>query len=78
MGLSKIFLGMTLTLSPRSHNAFSKFWLLIKQTIVRHPGSFFLIGEVFRMAALHSSVNLITLVVGSGLLLLRMSERYFA
>jgi hypothetical protein len=69
---------MTLTLAPRSHSAFSKFWFSIEQSIVGHPGSFFLIGDVFRMAALNSSINLISSVVGSGLLLLRMSQRYFA
>jgi hypothetical protein len=67
---------MTLTLAPRSHNAFLNFWLLIEQSIVGHPGSF-LIGDVLRMAALHSSVSLITSVEGRGLLLLRMSQRYF-
>jgi len=69
---------MTLTLAPRSYNIFSKFWLLIEQSIVGAPGSFFLIGDVFRMAALHSSIKLITSVVGSGVLLLRMSLKYFA
>jgi hypothetical protein len=70
-------LGMTLTLAPRSHKAFLKFSLPIEQSIVGHPGSF-LTGDVFRMAALNSSVNLITSVEGSGLFLLRMSQRYFA
>jgi hypothetical protein len=67
---------MTQILAPRSHKAFSKFWLLIEQSIVGHHGSFF-IGEVFRMTALHSSINLIISVEGSGLLLLRISWRYF-
>jgi hypothetical protein len=76
--MSKTFLGMTLMFAPRSHKAFSNFSLPIKQSIVGHTGSFFLIGEVFWMAAPHSSVNLIILVEGSGLLLLRISQRYFA
>jgi hypothetical protein len=69
---------MTLMLAPRSHNAFSKFWLPIEHSIVGHPGSFFLTGDVLRMAALHSSVSLITSIEGRGLLLLRMSRIYFA
>ena len=75
--LVKDLFGMTLTLAPRSHNAFSKFWLPIEQSIVGHTGSF-LTGEVFRMATLHSSIKLITSVEGSGLLLLRISLRHFA
>jgi hypothetical protein len=67
---------MTLMLAPRSHNAFSKFRLSIEQSIVGHPGSF-LIGDVLRMAALYSSVSSITSVEDRGLLLLRMSRRYF-
>jgi hypothetical protein len=67
------YLGMTLTLDPRSHSAFSKCSDLIEQLIVGHLGSFF-----FRMAALHSSVSLTISVVGRGLLLLRTSLRYLA
>jgi hypothetical protein len=71
-------LGMTLTPAPRSHSVFSKIWFPIEQSIVVHPRSFFFIGDVFWMAALHSSVSLITSVVGRGLLLFRMYLRYFA
>ena len=67
LSLSKTILVKTLTFAPRSHNAFIKFWVSIEQSIVGHLGSFFLTGEVFRMAALYSSINLITSVEGSGL-----------
>jgi hypothetical protein len=46
-------LGITLTLAPRSHKAFSNIWLPIEQSIVGHPGSFFLMGEERRIASLH-------------------------
>jgi len=46
--------------------------------MVGHPGFFFFLGGLLRMAALHSSVSLITSVVGSGLWLLRISLMYFA
>jgi hypothetical protein len=64
---------MTLTLAPRLHNAFSKYWDPIDQLILGHSGSFF-----FRMDALHSFVSLTISMVGKGLLFLRMSLSYLA
>jgi hypothetical protein len=69
---------ITLTLAPRSQSALLKCWCPIEQLIVEHPGSFFFYGDLLRMAALHSSVSLITSVVGSGLFLLKMSLMYLA
>jgi len=46
--------------------------------MVGHPRSFFFSGNLLRMAALHSSVSLISSVDGSGLFLLRMSLIYLA
>jgi hypothetical protein len=45
---------------------------------VGHPGSFFLISDVFRIAALHSSVNLMISIVGKGFFLFKMSQMYLA
>jgi hypothetical protein len=45
---------------------------------VGHPRSFFLMSDVFRIVALHSSVNLMIFVVGKGLFLFRMSQKYLA
>ena len=67
-----------LMLAPRSHKVFSNIWLPIEQSIVGHPGSFFLVGEECRIASLHASVSLMTSVEGSGPLLLRMTQMYFA
>ena len=75
--MSKTILGITLTLAPRSHKAFSNVWLPIEQSIVGHLGSFFLMGEERRIASLHDSISLMTSVNGSGPLLLRMAQRYF-
>jgi len=46
--------------------------------MVGHLGSFFFLGGLLRMAALHSSVSLITSVVGSGLFLLTVDESWSA
>ena len=67
--LSKTVLGITLTLAPSSHKAFSNIWLPIEQSIVGYPGSIFLMGEDRRIASLHAYVSLMTSVVGNGPLL---------
>jgi hypothetical protein len=43
-----------------------------------HHGSFFFSSDLLSMAALHSSVSLITSAVDSGLFLLRISLMYLA
>ena len=73
--LSKMALGITLMLAPRSHKAWSKYWIPMEHEIVGHPGSFFF-SRKLSIAALHSSVSLTTSVDGSGHLLLMMSLMY--
>jgi hypothetical protein len=45
---------------------------------VGHPGSFFFSSNLLRIAALHSSISLITSVDGSGLFLFKISLMYLA
>jgi hypothetical protein len=63
-----------LMLAPRSHKAWSKYWIPIEHEIMGHPGSFFL-GKL-SMVAVHSSISLMTSVDGRGHLLLMMSLMY--
>jgi hypothetical protein len=69
---------MTLTLAPKSQRAFEKCWALIEQVMVVQPGSFFFTRRGSRIAALHSSVNCTTSMVGSARLFPRISLIYLA
>jgi hypothetical protein len=71
-------LGITLTLAPRLHRAWSKICVPIEQVMVGDPRSFFFSRRQLSVAVLHSFVNFTTFMDGKGHLLLMISLMYLA
>ena len=69
---------MTRTLAPKSQRVLEKCWVPIEHVMVGQSGSFFFTKRGSSIAALHSSVNYTTSVVGSVHLFPRISLIYLA